>query len=139
MSGWKVEGNMELEYPRYPFDFQAIDERYKIADSINLDYRIAASSPLVEGGCGDSFRFDFNGYKNWYDKVFPIGPFLGKYRSPDIVDALFGLSSIVIDGGAASTLSNKVSVRMNCKGEVTHYRISEKRDFFRHGVVGVER
>jgi hypothetical protein len=129
MSGWKVEGNMELEYPRYPFDFQAIDERYKIADSINLDYRIAASSPLVEGGCGDSFRFDFNGYKNWYDKVFPIGPFLGKYRSPDIVDALFGLSSIVIDGGAASTLSNKVSVRMNCKGEVTHYRISEKRDF----------
>ena len=34
MSGWKVEGNMELEYPRYPFDFQAIDERYKIADSI---------------------------------------------------------------------------------------------------------
>ena len=105
MSGWKVEGNMELEYPRYPFDFQAIDERYKIADSINLDYRIAASSPLVEGGCGDSFRFDFNGYKNWYDKVFPIGPFLGKYRSPDIVDALFGLSSIVIDGGAASTLS----------------------------------
>ena len=45
---------MELEYPRYPFDFQAIDERYKIADSINLDYRIAASSPLVEGGCGDS-------------------------------------------------------------------------------------
>lgn len=54
---------MELEYPRYPFDFQAIDERYKIADSINLDYRIAASSPLVEGGCGDSFRFDFNGYK----------------------------------------------------------------------------
>ena len=41
----------------------------------------------------------------------------------------FGLSSIVIDGGAASTLSNKVSVRMNCKGEVTHYRISEKRDF----------
>ena len=26
-------------------------------------------------------------------------------------------------------MSNKVSVRMNCKGEVTHYRISEKRDF----------
>ncbi len=35
----------------------------------------------------------------------------------------------MIDGGAASTLSNKVSVRINCKGEVTHYRISEKRDF----------
>ena len=48
MSGWKVEGNMELEYPRYPFDFQAIDERYKIADSINLDYRIAASSPWLK-------------------------------------------------------------------------------------------
>ena len=39
---------MELEYPRYPFDFQAIDERYKIADSINLDYRIAASSPWLK-------------------------------------------------------------------------------------------
>ena len=75
MSGWKVEGNMELEYPRYPFDFQAIDERYKIADSINLDYRIAASSPLVEGGCGDSFRFDFNGYKKLVRQGVPYRPF----------------------------------------------------------------
>lgn len=126
---WTVKNNFEKKILGYPYDFGQLDIELKFGDSERLDYRIAATSPLVEGGCGDSFLFDFNGYKNWYNKVFPIGPFLGKYRNPYVIDADFALASIVINGGAGSTLSCKVSVWMNCKGEVTHYRLGESGDF----------
>lgn len=125
---WTVKNNFEKKISGYPYDFEQLDIELKFGDSEGLDYRIASTSPLVEGGCGEGFRFDFNGYKNWYNKVFPIGPFLGKYRHPDMIDATFALASIVINGGAGSTLGNKVSVKMNCKGEVTHYRLGESSD-----------
>ena len=127
MSGWKVEGNMNWN-TRYPFDLQAIDERYKIADSTiwTIDCRLLASGWRR---MGDSFPFDFNGYKIGADKVFPIGPSLGNIESGHRGCPFRTVIHIEIDGGARQYLwAIKVSVRMNCKGEVTHYR-KVKRDF----------
>lgn len=129
MQGWEIAGNVEYIQPYFPFDFSVIDEAYKLGDSENVDLRIASTSPLCDSGNGKLFTFDFNGYKNWFDVVYPTGAYLGKYKSPLILDAKFGLAYITINDGAQSTLSNTVKVFMKHKGDVTHYRISEDQNF----------
>ena len=63
---------------------------YKIADVYNNDFRIASDSPLVNTGCGDFYRMDMRGYMNWFDGIYPVGPYLGIYKKSNI--ALVGLS-----------------------------------------------
>jgi len=105
---WVIKNNYEKKIISRPYNYGELDSELKFGDSEHLDYRIAATSPVVEGGCGDSFKFDFNGYKNWYTKVFPIGPYLGKYRDPNVIDADFALGYILINNGDSSTKSSTV-------------------------------
>ena len=125
---WVIKNNYEKKIISRPYNYGELDSELKFGDSEHLDYRIAATSPVVEGGCGDSFKFDFNGYKNWYTKVFPIGPYLGKYRDPSVIDADFALGYILINNGDSSTKSSTVQVTMKYKGNITHYKLSENSD-----------
>lgn len=61
-------------------DWAAMDETYKFVDSSNGDFRIAKDSNLISAGEGSMFSFDMNGYKNWYDNSYPVGPYMGKYQ-----------------------------------------------------------
>jgi hypothetical protein len=57
---------------------------YKIADIYNNLFQLASDSPLVTGGGGEKFVMDYRGYKNWFDTVYPIGPYLGIYKKNSI-------------------------------------------------------
>ena len=127
MAKWIIKNNYTKEM-LYPYDYEELDSLLKLGDSESLDYRIASTSPLVEGGCGDSFKFDFNGYKNWYNTVFPIGAYLGKYRDPSVIDSDFALGYILINNGDTTTKVATVNVYMKYKGDITHYRLSEIED-----------
>lgn len=63
---------------------------YKIADVYNNNFQIASDSPLVNGGCGDFYRMDMRGYMNWFDGIYPIGPYLGICKKVNV--ALISLS-----------------------------------------------
>lgn len=100
----------------------------KIADYINGDYRVAFDSPLINAGLGSKFTFDYCGYKNWYNTVCPIGPYMGKYKSDAIDDDPITLVSISINDGDYTTRDAKVKVSLNYQGAATRYRIGESAD-----------
>lgn len=101
---------------------------YKIADYDNGDFRIAFDSPLIDGGLGSDFAFDYRGYLNWYNGNYPIGPFMGKYINPSIVTVPLELLSVMVNAGTTETDNKDVSVEYTCKGKATHYRIGQTSD-----------
>lgn len=100
----------------------------KIADYISGDYRVAFDSPLVNAGLGSKFTFDYRGYKNWYNTAYPVGPYMGIYKSADIVDGPIALTSISINNGDIYTREQMVNVLLAYMGAATRYRIGEKAD-----------
>ena len=100
----------------------------KIADYISGDYRVAFDSSLINAGLGSKFTFDYRGYKNWYNTAYPVGPYMGIYKSADIVDDPIALTSISINNGDASTREQMVSVLLAYVGAATRYRIGEAAD-----------
>lgn len=128
IAGWKSEGNVEHKISHSPYDYNDLDLRYKFGDSESKDYRIAHNSSLAEGGTGEYFKFDYRGYKNWFTKTHPVGPYMGIYRNPEIVDADFALMRILLGDGTPSTLSRTIEVQLSYKGTPTKYRIGEVAD-----------
>lgn len=98
----------------------------KIADYISGDYRVAFDSPLVSTGLGTGFNFDFRGYLNWYNSVYPIGAFMGKYIDASVVDSGIRLRGITL--ALSSTIVNGVKVSFDYIGTPTHYRLGESED-----------
>lgn len=128
MALWKSEGNIEHKISHSPYDYNDLDLTYKFGDSESKDYRIASNSSLVEGGTGKYFKFDFRGYKNWFNKVYPVGPYMGIFKNPNIADSDFELLGIILGDGTPSTLSRTVSVQLSYKGTPTKYRLGEAAD-----------
>lgn len=98
----------------------------KIADYIGGDYRIAFDSSLISAGLGTGFTFDYRGYMNWYNSVYPIGAFMGKFIDSGIVDSGIRLRGITL---ALSTgIEHEVKVSFDYIGTPTHYRLGESED-----------
>ncbi|MEQ3235756.1 hypothetical protein [Bacteroides cellulosilyticus] len=98
----------------------------KIADYISGDYRIAFDSSLVTAGLGTGFTFDYRGYLNWYNSVYPIGAFMGKFIDSSVIDSGIRLRGITL---ALSTgIEHEVSVSFDYIGTPTHYRLGESED-----------
>lgn len=98
----------------------------KIADYISGDYRIAFDSSLISAGLGTGFTFDYRGYLNWYNSVYPIGAFMGKFIDSGIVDSGIRLRGITL---ALSTgIEHEVKVSFDYIGTPTHYRLGESED-----------
>ena len=98
----------------------------KIADYISGDYRIAFDSSLISAGLGTGFTFDYRGYMNWYNSVYPIGAFMGKFIDSGIVDSGIRLRGITL---ALSTgIEHEVKVSFDYIGTPTHYRLGESED-----------
>lgn len=113
------------------FLYDNIDQKsidLKIADYLSGDYRIASDSPLISSGLGSDFVFDYRGYKNWFGTIYPIGAFMGVYKSPNINDDPIALVSISINDGDYTTRDAKVKVSLNYQGAATRYRIGESAD-----------
>lgn len=100
----------------------------KIADFHNGDFRISHDSPMVEGGNGKYFSFDFNGYRSYFPSVFPSGPFQGKYKNPDMDVPALKLNAIVINDGDASTYLPVVGLRFDYTGTASRYRVGMSED-----------
>lgn len=124
---WESQASGNLALNRKVIDFVELDS-YKIADSANGNFQIAADSELIQTGSGNNFHFDFRGYKNWFGTVAPTGSFLGKYKSDSINDDPITLVSISINDGVSSTREQIVSVKLTYTGAATRYRISESSD-----------
>ncbi len=127
MEQWQSQASGNLTLDKKVIDYAEIDS-YKIADSANGDFRIAADSPLIQSGTGRRFKFDFQGYKNWFNTVAPTGAFLGCYKSGKINDEPVTLTSVSVNGGAESTKERTVSIELAYSGAATHYRIGETAD-----------
>ncbi|MEG1860991.1 MAG: hypothetical protein RR206_04800 [Bacteroidaceae bacterium] len=111
-------------------DFVEFDNTYKFADSSNGDYRIAKKSILMKGGLGNRFKMDYRGYKNWYQSLYPVGPYLGVMRDAD-VDESFRILSVTFDNDVVQTINNYVMVSWTYYGNtvIKEYRISEDSTF----------
>lgn len=111
------------------FNFDELYEKcaeYKISDYENADFRIAHDSPLARMGTGRSFDFDYQGYKNWFNSVYPVGPFMGKYIDASIADSSVRLKSVLLE--LDTSIDNGVKVTLTCIGTPTHYRLGESED-----------
>lgn len=109
------------------FDYTLLDSNslyYKIADYANGDFRLAYNSPAIDGGLGSSFNFDFRGYRNWHNSIFPIGAYMGKYINPAINDGSIRLTSVLL----SSIGGTKVAVTLGYYGTPTYYRVGETAD-----------
>lgn len=109
-------------------DYEHIDSFLKVADSANDDYRPAHNSISVTAGKAGKALYDMNGYRNWFVKVRHAGPFMGKYKNPDIIDESLALERMSLDHGTPSTLSRTVSVQLFYRGDASRYRIGETAD-----------
>lgn len=103
---------------------KAID--LKIADYVSGDYRIAFDSSLISAGLGTTFSFDYRGYLNWYNSVYPIGAFMGKYIDANVTDSGIRLRGITLT--LSTTITNGVEVSFDYIGIPTHYRLGENED-----------
>ncbi len=117
----KLDHNDNLE-------FEKQDESYKFGDSARDNLLIHPTSTLCFSGSGDFFEYDFRGYKNWYNTVFPSGGYIGLYKDPAVVDGPFQLNSIKLNGGDSTTVSTIISVTLSYRGTITKYKISESED-----------
>lgn len=115
------------------FNFNKIieeSEKYKIADYINGDFRIAYNSPLVNMGMGRSFVSDMRGYVNWYSSgIFPVGPFMGKYKDNSLVVIPLVLKSMDINQGDSQTESNVISITYVYDGKAAYVRAGLDAEF----------
>lgn len=118
-------GNIFLKADR---DYENIDAALKVADSANYDYQIAHNAPAATAGRAGKSSFDMRGYKNWYVGNFHAGPFMGKYKDPEVADSGLALSGILIEDGAMQTYVREVNVLLNYAGTPTKYRIGETKD-----------
>lgn len=127
LAQWEAQSSGNTWIRQGVLDFVAIDA-YKIADSANGNYQLAADSPLIQSGTGSKFKFDFRGYKNWFGTVSPTGAYMGVYKSANINDEPISLTGVSINGGAASTRGQVVSVELTYTGAATRCRIGEVAD-----------
>lgn len=118
-------GNIFLRADR---DYETIDAALKVADAANDNYQPAHNSIAVTAGRAGKALFDFRGYKNWFANVHRAGPFMGKYKDPDVVDAGIALDRVTLADGSTSTLSQTVSVQLSYRGDVSQYKIGETAD-----------
>ena len=98
----------------------------KIADYISGDYRIAFDSPLMSAGLGTGFTFDYRGYLNWYNSVYPIGAFMGKFINTTIIDSGIRLRGITL--ALSTAIANGVKISFDYIGTPTHYRLGESEE-----------
>lgn len=98
----------------------------KIADYISGDYRVAFDSSLISAGLGTGFSFDYRGYLNWYNSVYPIGAFMGKYIDASVADSGIRLRGITL--ALSTAIANGVKVSFDYIGTPTHYRLGDSED-----------
>lgn len=99
---------------------------FKIADYISGDYRIAFDSSLISAGLGTGFTFDYRGYLNWYNSVYPIGAFMGKFINTTIIDSGIRLRGITL--ALSTAIANGVKISFDYIGTPTHYRLGESEE-----------
>ena len=124
---WEKQASGNVWIDSAVIDYGAVDG-YGIADSENGIMHISADSPLIQGGEGDYFKFDFRGYKNWFPSTYPVGAYMGKYRTPNIEIISLTLNSLLLNGGASMTYLPDLNVRMNYTGGAKEYRIGLQPD-----------
>lgn len=127
---WKKNAKGNVLMLQGYINYSLTDQTYKFGDCQNSDFRIAADSPLIQGGSGSLFKFDFRGYKNWYQNEYPVGPYMGIYRSNG-VDERFRVLSVVFDDDVIQTINSYIFISWTFYGIIPlkEYRISEDQTF----------
>lgn len=127
---WEKNAKNNISVIAKALDFVALDNTYRFADSANGDYRITKDSSLMNAGEGSRFNFDFRGYRNWYQGVFPVGPYMGIVRNSG-VDETFRILSVTFDDDVTQTINAYCMVSWQAYGTtpIKEYRISEDRSF----------
>lgn len=127
MEQWKLQmrGNTIYQYSEITPELL---NQLKIADLTNNNFQIASDSPMVNSGEGKFFQFDYRGYKNWYSNVFPVGPYLGKYRDPAIYIVPLKLNDLIINDGATETHLPVLTIGFDYVGKANRYKIDLQPD-----------
>lgn len=101
------------------------NDTLKIADRNNSNFMLASSSPLVQGGTGTYFNFDFRGYHNWYERSCPIGPFMGAYKDFSLIVLPLSILTFSTIDDVNLIYSRNALFKYTIEGTATKYRLAE--------------
>ena len=125
------EENMQGNAMYLATEFNSKLQDLRIADKYNADYRIGYNSPLISKGIGTYFEYDYRGYKNWYQNIYPSGAYMGIYKDENYTPVPLSISEVIINNGDSETDNTTVSVAVTYAGNIppTHYRVAESNNF----------